>query len=269
MQQNRAVEAKDSNRRFGDFTGLASNYSRFRPAYSPQAVNALLQLIPKAKNEVDVADLGAGTGLWTRMMASAGVRSVHAVEPNADMRKHGEADSRGFPIVWHEGSGEVTGLPSSSFDLVTAASCFHWFDFEKGTEEISRLLRPGGRFVALWNPRFIDNNPMLVEIEAKIKELAPHVRRVSSGQSDFTSTLFEKLEQSPRFKDTIYLEGRHVQKMTPEQYMGAWKSVNDLQVQMGAAAFAKFLEFVEQKTARLEFIDAVYKTRCWTAVKAD
>jgi hypothetical protein len=45
------------------------------------------------------------------------------------------------------------------------ASSFHWADFELATKEFSRVLRKGGRFCALWNPRLIEVNPMLVEIE--------------------------------------------------------------------------------------------------------
>ena len=48
------------------------------------------------------------------------------------------------------------------------------------------MLRPGGRFVALWNPRMIELNPLLVEIEQEITRLNPEVKRVSSGRSGLT-----------------------------------------------------------------------------------
>ena len=36
---------------------------------------------------------------------------------------------------------------------------------------VQRMLRPGGSFVALWNPRMIELNPLLVEIEQESTRL--------------------------------------------------------------------------------------------------
>jgi len=257
--------ARDASRKFGDFTGLAANYSKFRPAYCPAVLELILNFTGKPAPTIFAADLGAGTGLWTRMLARAGVEKLVAIEPNDDMRAHGQADSRDSSIRWMNGSGESTGLPAGELDLVTAASCFHWFDFEAGTKEIERLLKPGGVFAALWNPRHIEASPLLVEVENHMKEIAPEMRRVSSGRSEFTEKLFDRLCASRYFRDVIYLEGRHVQKMTPDQYIGAWLSVNDVQVQMGAEGFAKFMRFVERKVRSLSSIEAVYQTRAWLA----
>ena len=45
----------------------------------------------------------------------------------------------------------------------------------------------------------------------------------------------------------VYIEGRHVIAMTPERYMGAWRSVNDLRVQLGPEKFDTFLDFIENR----------------------
>jgi SAM-dependent methyltransferase len=148
------------------------------------------------------------------------------------------------------------------------ASSFHWVDFNKGTQEFARVLREGGRFGALWNPRFIEANPLLVEIENKLYELAPNIKRVSSGRSGITETLAEQLENSPLFDDVIYLEGRHVSKQTPEHYLGVWWSVNDIRVQAGEENFQTFMAFVEKRVAGLDFIETTYLTRAWSARKA-
>jgi hypothetical protein len=47
--------------------------------------------------------------------------------------------------------------------------------------------------------------------------------------------------------------------------MGAWRSVNDLRVQLGPDLFDKFLKFVEHKTAQLGAIETTYLTRAWAA----
>ncbi len=53
--------------------------------------------------------------------------------------------------------------------------------------------------------------------------------------------------------------------MSPKRYLGAWRSVNDLRVQLGPNKFDKFLKFVEEHTAGLKLIEATYLTRSWTA----
>ena len=69
------------------------------------------------------------------------------------------------------------------------ASSFHWADFDKACDEFHRILRPGGVFAALWNPRLIEANPLLVEIEGEITQLKPDIKRVSSGRSGLTERL--------------------------------------------------------------------------------
>jgi ubiquinone/menaquinone biosynthesis C-methylase UbiE len=252
----------------GDFTGLAGDYSRFRAGYAPQVATAIFGYLGGDSASVDAADIGAGTGIWTRILAQHGVRSIFAVEPNDDMREQGIETSRGTGIVWRKGSAEATGLPDGCADLVTMASSLHWADFDQACDEFYRILRPGGTFVALWNPRLIEANPLLVEIEAEIARLKPDVQRVSSGRSGITERLTEMLGAKPHFTDVLYLEGRHVVQQTPERYMGAWRSVNDLQVQLGPELFAKFLDATQKRIAGLEAIETTYVTRAWAARRA-
>lgn len=253
----------------GDFTGLAGDYSQHRPDYCPSVLKGLLGLLEKPASQTDFVDVGAGTGIWTRMVAAAGVKSAIAVEPNDDMRANGKADSTAPKIQWVEGSAEETGLPAASADWLTMASSFHWTDFDRASREFHRVLKPGGRFTALWNPRLIEINPLLVEIESYLDELRPNLTRVSSGRSGITATLTERLWDSPVFTDVVYIEGRHLIAMTPERYLGAWRSVNDLRVQLGPEKFEHFLDYVSGKVKGLNVVEATYLTRAWSARRKD
>ena len=210
-------------------------------------------------------DVGAGTGIWTRMVHNAGVLSATAIEPNENMRLKGIADSQKTSINWLSGSAEATGLHDKSADWLTMASSFHWANFTAATYKFHRVLRPGGLFTALWNSWLIEANPLLVEIELHLDTLQPNIKRVSSGRSRITQTLTEQLWASPYFDDVIYLEGRHVIEMSPDRYLGVWRSVNDLRVQLGPDKFDAFMDFVEQRIAGLKVIEATYLTRAWSA----
>lgn len=132
------------------FAGLAGDYARFRPTYPPAAIDAMLEgLDPGLGSALIAADLGAGTGISSRLIADRGVR-VFAVEPNADMRSAADP----HPLVqWVDGTAESTGLAAESVDLCVAAQAMHWFDPERAPAEIRRIVRPGGRFAAVWNLR--------------------------------------------------------------------------------------------------------------------
>ena len=249
----------------GDFTGLATNYSLHRPGYSETVLDALLGALAKPESEIDFVDVGAGTGIWTRMVCDRGLRSVVAVEPNDDMRNTGQVDSLSTGIQWRNGTGEKTGLDDACCDWLTMASSFHWVDFDRGISEFARVIRDGGRFTALWNPRLLENNPLLMEIENKLQKLNPAIERKSSGRSGITETLNERLWATPYFDDVIYVEGRHVISMSAERYIGAWRSVNDVRVQLGDATFEQFLEWVSQRIGGIATIEATYLTRAWSA----
>lgn len=251
--------------KLGDFTGLATNYARYRQGYAPGVRAGLLGLLPGPPAACAAVDVGAGTGIWTRMLAQAGFASVTAIEPNADMRARGAADPDNGAIVWREGSGEATGLPARSAGLVTMASSFHWVDFDAGMSEFARVLVPGGRFCALWNPRLVEADALTAEIEAELDRRLGGQKRVSSGNSGVTETLTERLWSRPDFDDVVYLEGRHVASFSREAYLGVWRSVNDVRVKLGEAGFAAFIAWVDKRISGVSEIRSVYRTRAWAA----
>lgn len=120
------------------------HYERIRPGYPAAAVQWLLG----GKPGCDVADIGAGTGKYTRVLHDAGFR-VHAVDPSPDML--GQL-SRMLPDVpVSVGTAESTGLPPAAFDAVTVAQAWHWCDPQAAGAEFDRILRPGGVVGLVWN----------------------------------------------------------------------------------------------------------------------
>ena len=132
----------------GRFADRATDYVAGRPSYPAAALDALFDGLGDASGVLAV-DLGAGTGISSRLLADRGAQ-VLAIEPNAAMRDAAEPHPR---VEWIAGTAESTGLDEASADLVTAFQAFHWFDHAKALREIVRILRPGGRAAVIYNER--------------------------------------------------------------------------------------------------------------------
>jgi SAM-dependent methyltransferase len=146
------------------FSGRVENYVRHRPGYPPVALRALQTECGLTAKAV-VADVASGTGIWTRMLLESGNR-VFGIEPNNEMREAGERLLAAFPnFTSIAGSAEATTLPDQSLDFVTAAQAAHWFDRAGARREFSRILKPGGWLVLLWNERSTDSTPFLRDYE--------------------------------------------------------------------------------------------------------
>jgi ubiquinone/menaquinone biosynthesis C-methylase UbiE len=102
-----------------------------------------------------VADVGAGTGLFTRLFAEkVGPKGkVYAVDIAEPFLKHIDAEAKKSGhthVVTVLGSQDSTNLPAESVDLVFLSDVYHHLEKpEKTLASIHRALRPGGRLVVI------------------------------------------------------------------------------------------------------------------------
>ncbi|NLI54067.1 MAG: class I SAM-dependent methyltransferase [Clostridiales bacterium] len=130
------------------FSGKAEAYAQARPSYSEDAIDYIVSLAPQG---AAFADIGAGTGKFSTLLAKRG-NLVYAVEPNEDMRAQLFRTLSPYPnarII--DGTDENTTLPAESVDVVTVAQALHWFDASAFLRECLRILRADGFVVAIYN----------------------------------------------------------------------------------------------------------------------
>jgi len=102
-----------------------------------------------------VADVGAGTGLFTRLFAPlVGDKGrVFAVDISQEFVDHIELAARKDNLKNIEGvvcKPDSVGLPASSVDLVFICDTYHHFEFpHKTMQSIHKGLKPGGRVVLI------------------------------------------------------------------------------------------------------------------------
>jgi SAM-dependent methyltransferase len=170
----------DSTARFSD---RVADYAQYRPDY-PSALLDWLQRECGVNKGWRVADIGAGTGISSKMFLHAGYR-VTAVEPNGPMRTAAERWLQGyvhFDAV--DGRADATGLPDASVDLVTVAQAFHWFDEEATRREFVRILRPDGLAAIWWNSRRLRGTRFLEGYEALLLEYGTDYASVAERYAD-------------------------------------------------------------------------------------
>lgn len=130
-----------------DFGKTADDYAKHRAGF-PRALFDRLGTMGIGLPSQRIVDLGTGTGALARAFAQRGalVTGIDPAEPLLEQARR-LASGAGLSVDFRSGRAEDTGLPSATFDAVTAGQCWHWFDRAAAAREARRLLRRGGALV--------------------------------------------------------------------------------------------------------------------------
>lgn len=139
------------------FAGTAEYYARYRPAYPPALLDAVLQRAAPARPR-RLLDLGCGTGELL-LPLSRHVDEAYGVDPSAEMVRCGRAKAArdgATTVEWSVCRAEDFSAPSGHFNLVVVGAAFHWMDRQAVAARILDWLRPGGSVAvvgvnSIWN----------------------------------------------------------------------------------------------------------------------
>ena len=135
-----------------NFTGRATDYTVGRPVYALRFIEHLYSHYGFSEQSL-VADIGAGTGKFTKQLLDRGSH-VYCVEPNDDMREIAVKELRGYKkFTAIKGTATDTSLADHSVDFITTAQAFHWFDVAGFRNECKRILKENGYVFLIWNMR--------------------------------------------------------------------------------------------------------------------
>jgi SAM-dependent methyltransferase len=147
------------------FDSAADLYEDARPTY-PAALFADLFALAGLKQGDSTLEIGCGTGKATRAVLERGV-SVVCVELGARLADVARRKLAGMPAEVHVAPFETWKSEPERFDLIYAATAWHWVDPEIRYRKAHSLLRPGGH-LAFWSARhaFPDGfDPFFSEIQ--------------------------------------------------------------------------------------------------------
>lgn len=212
----------------GRFSDRAQDYARYRPSYPGEAIAAILSDLGDAAGLV-VADIGAGTGISSRLLGDLGARVI-ALEPNAEMRAAAAPHPQ---VTFQPGTAEQTGLGDQSVDVVTCCQSFHWFNAPPAVAEFSRILRPGGRLALLWNDWDLDD-PGTAAYRQIIQAAATRAIR----HHDHTHSL-HVVEEHSGFAPVRHLSFDYAQTLTLPEMVG--RSLSSSYMPKQGEAYEQFL----------------------------
>ncbi|HEX7849758.1 MAG TPA: class I SAM-dependent methyltransferase [Sphingomonas sp.] len=120
-----------------------AGYHSARLDYPPELYDLILDRAGSRQRRA-IAEIGPGTGLATQHLLPSATERYVAIEPDpvlADYLRNAFSDDI-FEVV---NADFVTAPVSGPFDLIAAASVFHWLDPDAALARIRALLGPGGR----------------------------------------------------------------------------------------------------------------------------
>lgn len=159
-----APKRRDLGRVFNEVPDL---YDRVRPGY-PDELFADLVAVARLGARSRVLEVGCGTGQATRSLAALG-GSVTAVEPGRELAALARRRTAGFDVTVEESTFEHWDDRGRRFDVLVAASSWHWVDPSTGWRRAHEVLNPGGWLALLGH--VVVRRPGELEVYAETADL--------------------------------------------------------------------------------------------------
>ncbi len=235
----------DGKRQALSFGKVADTYDRGRPGYPADAVAWLVGTEP-----LSILELGAGTGKLTEHLVALG-HDVHATDPDEAML---EVLRERLPDVRASvGTAESIPAPDSSYDLVVAAQCFHWFDHQQALPEVRRVLKPRGKFSVVWNVR---------------DERIPWVKKLGRiiGTHDQDTDPTELLDTSMKFilvESATFSQWQRIDRRTIQDLTLSRSNVATLDEAGRAEVVAEVLDLYDSYGRGMDGMQLPYEVRCF------
>ena len=167
------------------FDEIVEGYDRIRPEYPPELFADIFEYAgtDTAKKALEI---GAGTGKATVHFLNAGY-DVTAVEAGKNMASFLLERFKNFRnLNVHIAAFEDALLDEGSYDLIYAATAFHWVDAEIGCPKVFQLLKSGGTFALFrYNTVPVDGDELYEEIQSVYKKYyRPYIRPVKKTDAE-------------------------------------------------------------------------------------
>ncbi|HYF31194.1 MAG TPA: class I SAM-dependent methyltransferase [Chitinophagaceae bacterium] len=125
------------------FSKHAETYARWRPGYPAELIDYIVSLVHGRDTAWDCA---TGNGQAAVLLAGH-FDQVFATDLSSQQLQHAKQHPN---ITYSQSPAEQAGFADNTFDLVTVAQAYHWFDQPAFCREATRVCKPGA-IVAIWS----------------------------------------------------------------------------------------------------------------------
>ncbi|WP_462187951.1 MULTISPECIES: class I SAM-dependent methyltransferase [unclassified Frankia] len=228
------------------FDPLADAYAAARPSYPDHIFRDVERFLGRPLRGADVLDVGAGTGIATRLLIGRGARVV-PVEPGPNMLARLRERSPGLPTV--RGDGEALPFRNQVADLVCYAQAWHWVHVPTAAAEAARVLRPGGALAVWWNDVDAEEYRWWQRQQERLE-------RMNSGyHRGYRARPFaDELRWTGHFSEVVTLTGRWRRRINIDDYL-TWQRSKSYVAAIGDR-LGDFLD-AERRTMLRAFPDGV------------
>jgi len=154
------------------FNKSAEWYDRIRPAYPETLIDDVISLsaIPQGGQ---ILEIGCGTGKATEMFASRGY-AICGLDIGIDLASIAARKFRDSANIQIEVSSfEEWNFGGRLFDLVIAATSFHWIDPEIAYVKSAAVLKPNGSLAVFWNTHIRQDEGFFLRVQDIYRAYAP------------------------------------------------------------------------------------------------
>jgi SAM-dependent methyltransferase len=192
------------------FNEDAERYDRARPGYPPELYDRLPP--PPAR----ILEIGCGTGQATRDLAARGHR-ITAIELGPQLAA---VARRNLPesVDITVGAFEDWPLPAEPFDVVFAATAFHWIDPAVRVARSAAALRPGGMLATIATGHVLGGTvEFFVEVQRCYERFDPDTP--SGFRQPAAADVPHDIEPLDGFEDVTFHRYEWDAAYTTEQYL--------------------------------------------------
>jgi protein-L-isoaspartate O-methyltransferase len=141
---------RDLEQRKHWYSPAAIAYQQARPSYPPALIDRVVE-IAQLSQRSQILEIGCGPATATVAFAQLGC-SMLCLEPNPDFYQLAQQNCQQYPQIEIQNTAlEEWVLANEQFDVVLAATSFHWIPADIGYPKASQAMRSNGHLVLLWN----------------------------------------------------------------------------------------------------------------------
>jgi ubiquinone/menaquinone biosynthesis C-methylase UbiE len=162
----------------------------------------------KINPEDKVLEIGCGTGLFTRLVFQQSKAKMIATDLSAELLEEAKEKFSFAEFIVDDAMNMQ--FADSSFDVVFGSSVLHHLNLKKSTEEIYRVLKPGGRMVFA--------EPNMLNPQIFIQKNIPFIKKWLGDSPDETAIVrwkYKKLLEETGFKEVHIFPYDFLHPVTP------------------------------------------------------